>query len=83
MVLQLQRDAGERQLRNIPGLTFGDNELIPADTYRLVVTLDDGRLLPTCSVTVGYTGQTHKDGFKGGRLFNDAFPLFYVSIPHF
>ena len=36
-----------------PGLTFGDNELIPADTYRLVVTLDDGSTVADVSVTVG------------------------------
>lgn len=36
-----------------PGLTFGDEELIPADTYRLVVTLEDGTTVADVQVTVG------------------------------
>lgn len=36
-----------------PGLTFGDNELIPADTYRLVVSLEDGSTVADVQVTVG------------------------------
>jgi len=35
-----------------PGLTFGDNELIPADTYRLVVSLEDGTTVADVQVTV-------------------------------
>jgi len=36
-----------------PGLTFGDEELIPADTYRLVVSLEDGTTIADVQVTVG------------------------------